>query len=378
MPRKGENIYKRKDGRWEGRYISSYGVDGKAKYSYVYAKSYSEVKEKLLHAKSHISATSYVLKKVDRIKCSDWLTEWLEKKRFVVKESTFIRYRNMIENHIRPALGEYPISKVSTDLMERIVHTWLSSGRLDCKGGLSVKSVTDLLLIIKEVFKYAQYSGVKIICNFDQITIKKTSHEMRVLSINEEKQLISVLVKEMDRYKLGVYICLFTGIRIGELCALKWGNISFSDKTLRIERTMQRLQKQEVQSVIKTQIIVTEPKSFAAIRTIPLPDFLIDTIRPFAGNANSFVLSGDCREYVEPRTMQNKFKKYLEEGQITPANFHSLRHTFATRCVEMGFDIKSLSEILGHSSVKITLDKYVHSSMEQKRTNMEKLYDMAI
>lgn len=136
---------------------------------------------------------------------------------------------------------------------------------------------------------------------------------------------------------------------------------------------MQRLQYGDKLSPQKTRIIITEPKSFAAIRTIPIPSFLIEFMLPFAANPNAFVLSGKCNVYVEPRTMQNRFKKYLSEGGISDANFHSLRHTFATRCVEIGFDIKTLSEILGHSSVKITLDKYVHSSIELKRSNMEKL-----
>lgn len=180
-------------------------------------------------------------------------------------------------------------------------------------------------------------------------------------------------MKDIDRYKLGIYICLYTGIRIGELCALQWKNISFTDSTLKVIHTMQRIQYENEYSTHKTHIIITEPKSSSAIRTIPLPEFLTEKLRPFVANPNAFVLSGECTQHVEPRTMQNKFKAYLAEGGIEDANFHSLRHTFATRCVEIGFDIKTLSEILGHSSVKITLDKYVHSSLELKRSNMEKL-----
>ena len=119
--------------------------------------------------------------------------------------------------------------------------------------------------------------------------------------------------------------------------------------------------------------IVTEPKSFAAIRTIPLPEFVVEVIKPYESSPNTYFLSGECKSIVEPRTMQIKFKSYLVEGSVENANFHSLRHTFATRCIEAGFDVKTLSEILGHSSVKITLDKYVHSSLQLKRNNMAKL-----
>lgn len=373
MARTGENIYKRKDGRWEARYISSYDGNGKAKYKYLYAHTYTEVKAKLLKAQNYAPLSSDAEKLRDKEKYEYWLDEWLRTKRLGVKESTYIRYRNTIENHIKPDLGKYPISKISTSLMEQFVSHKLQDGRIDGSGGLSPKSMSDIMVIVKESFKYAQSYGVIVICSFERIVFKKNAQEMRVLSLLEEKRLLSVLFKDFDRYKLGVFICLYTGIRIGELCALQWKNISFSENAIKIEHTMQRLQSEDLNALQKTRIIVTEPKSYAALRTIPLPEFVIDVIKPFAGSPNAYVLSGESKTIIEPRTMQNRFKAYLDEGKIEDANFHSLRHTFATRCIEAGFDVKTLSEILGHSSVKITLDKYVHSSMQLKRNNMEKL-----
>lgn len=373
MARTGENIYKRKDGRWEARYIASYDANGKAKYKYLYARTYTEVKAKLLNAQNPTQLTTEVKKTNDKERYEYWLDEWLRTKRLNVKESTYIRYRNTIENHIKPDLGKYPISKISTSLMEHFVSHKLQDGRIDGNGGLSPKSMSDIMVIIKESFKYAQSYGVIVICSFDRISFKKNAQEMRVLSLLEEQRLLSVLFKDFDRYKLGVFICLYTGIRIGELCALQWKNVSLSENVIKIEHTMQRLQSNDLNALQKTRILVTEPKSFAALRTIPLPEFVIDAIKPFASSPNAYVLSGECKTIIEPRTMQNRFKAYLEEGKIEDANFHSLRHTFATRCIEAGFDVKTLSEILGHSSVKITLDKYVHSSMQLKRNNMEKL-----
>lgn len=378
MARTGENIYKRKDGRWEARYIASYDGNGKAKYKYLYARTYTEVKTKLLNAQNHTHLTTGVTNPKDKEKYEYWLEEWLRTKRLSIKESTYIRYRNTIKNHIKPDLGKYPISKISTSLMEQFISHKLKDGRKDGNGGLSPKSMSDIMVIIKESFKYAQSFGVIVICSFDRISFKKNAQEMRVLSLLEEQRLLSVLFKDFDRYKLGVFICLYTGIRIGELCALQWKNVSLSENTIKIEHTMQRLQSEDLNALQKTRIIVTEPKSFAALRTIPLPEFVIDVIKPYVGTPNTYVLSGECKTFIEPRTMQNRFKTYLVEGQINDANFHSLRHTFATRCVEAGFDVKTLSEILGHSSVKITLDKYVHSSMQLKRNNMEKLKPAAI
>lgn len=373
MARTDENIYKRKDGRWEARYISSYNADGKAKYKYLYARTYAEVKTKLIRVQNSVETKVEAEKIRDREKYEFWLFEWLRSKRIGIKDSTYIRYRNVIENHINPDLGKYPINKISTPLMERFVSNKLNNGRLDGNGGLSPKTMSDMLTIIKESFKYAQTAGAVTICRFDGISLKRNSQEMRVLSVFEQQQLISVLFEDFDRYKLGVFICLYTGIRIGELCALQWKNISFSEKAIVIEHTMQRLQNDDPNAIYKTRIIITEPKSKASLRTIPLPDFVVKAIKPFVSSPNAYILSGECKSIVEPRTMQNRFKGYLEEGHIGDANFHSLRHTFATRCIEAGFDVKTLSEILGHSSVKITLDRYVHSSMELKRSNMEKL-----
>lgn len=373
MARTGENIYRRKDGRWEARYISSYGADKKPKYKSLYARTYADVKAKRIKAQSAVET------KVDsgKPKCGEkyefWLFAWLRSKRIGIKDSTYIRYRNVIENHINPALGKYPINKISTSLMERFVSDQLICGRLDGNGGLSPKTMSDMLTVIKESFKYAQAVGALTVCRFDGIRFKRDSKEMRVLSIFEQQQLLSVLLEDFDRYKLGVFICLYTGIRIGELCALQWKDISFGERTIAIERTMQRLQNDDPNALYKTRVIVTEPKSKASKRTIPLPDFAVRAIEPFAGSPDAFILSGKCKTIVEPRTMQNRFKRYLHEGHIGDANFHSLRHTFATRCIEAGFDVKTLSEILGHASVKITLDRYVHSSMELKRSNMEKL-----
>lgn len=372
MARTGENIYKRKDGRWEARYIFSYNENGKAQYKYLYAKTYKDVKSKLIRAQSNLILINHS-KQQDDEQYSYWLDEWLINKKQIVKESTFIRYRNTIEKHIKPELGTYPISKISSSLIEQFTINKLGNGRLDGKGGLSQKSMSDILVIMKESFRYAQSFGVNVICSFERINFKKSTKEMRVLSSIEEKRLLSVLLTDIDRYKIGVFICLYTGIRIGELCALQSKYVSLTEKTVKIERTMQRLQNDDPNTINKTRILITEPKSFAAIRTIPLPEFVIQLIQPFINNPNSYILTGECKSFVEPRTMQNRFKSYLKVAQIEDVNFHALRHTFATRCVEAGFDIKTLSEILGHSSVKLTLDKYVHPTMELKRNNMEKL-----
>lgn len=173
-------------------------------------------------------------------------------------------------------------------------------------------------------------------------------------------------------HDVGVLLSLYTGIRVGELCALQWEDFDLAHSKLKIRKTMQRIQDLGNGSVSKTKIVITEPKSQCSIREIPLPLFIVDVAKKFASNPKAYILTGTDR-YIEPRTMQNRFKSYVKECNVEPANFHVLRHTFATRCVEVGFEVKSLSEVLGHANVNITLNRYVHSSFELKHSNMNKL-----
>lgn len=372
MSKKGENIYKRKDGRWEGRYILSYDLTGKAKYGYVYAKTYTEAKQKMLERQSN----NVVRKSTATRKTlyGNILADWLRSVKMRVKESTYARYKRLVDTHIAPVLGKYDISNISTQLIEQYVDYLLSNGRLDGQGGLSAKTVTDIITIIKSTMEYAEYHGYCVPCHLDKLSVKKNDHiEMRVLTTPEQNALLRVLFDNMDLYKLGVLICLYTGIRIGELCALRWKNVSLQNGVLKIRETMQRIPNTTSDRSSKTKVIITEPKSRCSVRDIPLPKWLVKHLQPFQSAPEAFVLTGTLNKWIEPRTMQNHFQTYLHESGIEHANFHALRHTFATRCVEVGFDIKSLSEILGHTTVNITLNRYVHSSFELKCTNMDKL-----
>ncbi len=372
MPKTGENIYKRKDGRWEGRYIRYYDENGVGKYGYVYAKTYREVKIKLAE-KSAIISSRQILLSNSHVTYDEILTAWLQSSRINIKESTYARYTHIVDSHIRPSLGKYQLCKISTQLIEGYIESKLHNGRLDKNGPLSAKTVTDMLSIIKSSFEYARYNNLPVICNLSKLSIKRKDKEMRVLRQDEQNLLVRVLLDKIDLYKFGVLLSLYTGIRIGELCALRWGNLCLDDRILRVRETMQRIRDTNMETNTKTKIIITEPKSQCSIRDIPLPECIVVIARQFRASDKDFILTGDRVKFVEPRTMQNRFRHYVMECGIDQANFHSLRHTFATRCVELGFELKSLSEILGHSNVNITLNKYVHSSFELKHSNMNKL-----
>lgn len=373
MPRHGENIYKRKDGRWEGRVLRDHDRTGKTLYSYFYGHSYTEVRRKMT---AHRLLTANSLKGDKRIEtslyCSDAAARWLSNKRLKVKASTYARYQNLIENHILPELGQYEVREITNDLIEGYVERLLNSGRRDGCGGLSSKMTTDILTVLKAILKYAGRQGFELFVHFDELTVRKERREMRVLSINEQDKLAELFMQPMNGRLLGIMISLYTGLRLGEVCALKWGDIDFAAQTLHVRATMQRI-KNSTGIGGKTIVVITEPKSESSVRDIPIPNFLLTAMKDLRGSPNSFVLSGREERLVEPRTMENYFKRCIQEIGIAPANYHALRHSFATRCVEQGFDIKSLSEILGHSSVNITLDRYVHSSFELKKKNMDKL-----
>lgn len=373
MPRKGENIYKRKDGRWEGRYIRSRTEDGKAIYGYVYAKSYRAVKDRLKQSLS--SSLEEVLsagqKTADSAVFETICERWFTATRPHIKESTAVKYRNLLNNYIFPELGSLTLSQLSQIRIENFCSKMLCCG--SAKGtGLSSKTVSDLLVLLRSILHFASENGSSLPCDGHNIQIKSTCRKMRVLSKGEQMRLCRELYRDPCAPNVGILVCLFTGIRIGEICALRWEDISLTEQTIHIQRTMQRIQNYETTGA-KTKIIVTAPKSVCSIRTIPLPDELGTIISAFCNFSCGYFLTGSEDKYIEPRTMQNHFKRVLKRCNIEDANYHALRHTFATRCVEVGFDVKTLSEILGHANVSITMNRYVHPTMELKRENMQRL-----
>ena len=243
------------------------------------------------------------------------------------------------------------------------------------KPALSPKTVSSIMCVLKNIFDYAAHVKQYVTVDLRGISIKQPQRQLRVLSLSEQHTLSAYLCENLNLYNLGILICLYTGLRVGEICALRWEDVNFEEKAIYVHQTMQRLQCTESDKN-KTQILISNPKSNSSVRRIPIPDELFNFIDQYRFPDNAYFLTGTSKQYVEPRNMQNKFKKVLKDCGIENANFHALRHTFATRCVELGFDIKSLSEILGHSSVSITLNRYVHPSMELKLQNMNKLSEL--
>ncbi len=362
MSRRGENIYKRKDGRWEGRYIKRRDTNQKAVYGYLYGKNYAEVKNKLELVKSDISKQIEVTDSFELL-----VIEWLEGTKLKVKESTLAHYKSIVDNHIIPVLGRYKLSEIPFDCVPKYLSKLMEEG-------FSAKTANDILVIIKGIFKYASSKGLKHYCNLSYLTVKNEKSKVKTLSKSEQNKLTKYCIDSIDNRNFGILLSLYMGIRIGELCALRWSDIDAKERVLKISKTMLRIHNDSDDEILgKTKVIISTPKSNDSVRSIPIPNFIFGLIRNFQKVENAYILTNSLTKYLEPRAMQYYFKSVLKKCCIDDINYHALRHTFATRCVEQGFEIKSLSEILGHSSIKITLDRYVHSSLELKRENMDKL-----
>lgn len=377
MSRRGENIYKRKDGRWEARYIDFYDASGNAHYKSLYAKSYLEVKNKKQKAYLHNPPTKTVQGQV----CNSFgkaCSLWLDYIQCNVKESSYVKYRNIIDTYVEPLLGLYHIEKINAGLLEQYFMDLLEHGKSDGTG-LAAKSVSDIKSVIKMVLDFAANEGWMDSCNIEHIVIKQGSKQVRVLTQVEQRSLEKYLLAELSYIHMGIYISLYTGIRLGELCALRWDGIDSIQKTITVEKTMLRLKDYSASSERKTKVVETLPKSTCAIRTIPIPDFLSDLLyEKSAGmEGRAYLLTGKTDKFIEPRLVEYHFQNIMQRLGIKHANFHCLRHTFATRCVELGFDVKTLSVILGHATIHITMNRYVHPTMDMKRNNMEKLGQLA-
>lgn len=288
-----------------------------------------------------------------------------------IKESSYNKYQNLLRNNILPVLGPCRCWEITTEYLQDYLQILLNG--TEDRRPLAPKTVRDTFSVVRRILRFAKSQGEELACDFFLLTLRSETTAPSVLSRQEHEKLVSHLLHSENLKDAGILLSLFTGLRIGELCALKWEQIHLQEGELSVVSTLQRLQDLSFQGENKTRIIISRPKSSCSERTIPLPDFLISYLTPFQEQESAFFLTGEAGKYVEPRSLANHFKKTLSRVSVRQVNFHTLRHTFATRCVETGFDIKSLSEILGHSTVNITLNRYVHPSVELKRSCMEKL-----
>ena len=382
MGRHGENIRKRKDGRWEGRYKVFDEQKGRNIYRSVYGRAYGEVKEKLTAAKLEVShqkiekweteqqeAEEQKVKSADtpvdaaEVLFSQAAGEWLEEIGAKRKYSTYVKYNTVYQTHLAPRIGACPISAAAREIQEKIFDH-LSEMNLSESLRKSICCITNQILTFVNQ-KY--FLSLPLL---ERSAVKPQKKTVWALSSEEQSKLLHCIYQGMDRFKIAVLLCLYTGMRLGEVCALQWTDIDRKGMTLTVNRTVQRIAVKGFST--RTVLMETDPKSESSRRTIPLTEEMMELLASLT-DCQTYVFGG--KKPLEPRTMQYQFKKILKMAGIEERNFHLLRHTFATNCVENNMDVKALSEILGHSDVKITLNRYVHPTMDSKRKQLGTLLD---
>lgn len=291
---------------------------------------------------------------------------WKEYKRPYVKQSTMAAYVLILENHILPCLGD------KDSLYEQEVQAFVLQ---KLEKGLSIKTIKDILIVLKMVMKF----GVKNEwMNYYEWDIKypttTANKELEVLSVVNHRKILSYIQSHFTFIGLGIYISLSTGLRIGEICALKWSDINVVDGTITVSRTIERIYIIEGEKK-HTELVINTPKTKNSCREIPMSKELLAMIKPLKKvlNDDFYVLTNNERP-TEPRTYRNYYNNLMVKLNIPKLKYHGLRHSFATRCIEAGCDYKTVGALLGHSNISTTLDLYVHPNMEQKKRCITKMF----
>ncbi len=282
-----------------------------------------------------------------------------------IKQSTYYNYTYKIQKYLLPAFENLSLEEILEYDFNRFSELLLETTQI------SNKFLKDILLVLKSILKFAEKKyDVKM--KLDLINLPRVrTHSLKVFLESDKRKIKAYCMNSENTKDIGIALCLYTGMRIGEICALKWEDIDLNKRIIYVRHTLQRIYIDKK----NTKIIIDAPKSEKSIRNIPMSNMIYTKLKSMRENfsKDDFFLTGDSKSFMEPRGYQYTFKKMLKECKIAERNFHCLRHTFATDCISVGMDVKSLSEILGHSDVSITLNRYVHSSDKIKKRYLEKL-----
>lgn len=291
---------------------------------------------------------------------------WKKDKQQYVKQSTIAAYALILENHILPVFGD-KVQLAETDVQ--------AFALMKLQDGLSQKTVKDILIVLKMIQKFGAKNGDLPFMEWSvKFPTEQTKQELEVLSINNQKRIMQYAIDNFTFRNLGIYICLSTGIRIGEVCALKWGDINIATETISINRTIERIYVIDDEKR-HTEVVIGTPKTKNSLREIPMSKELLKIVRPLKKVMNDeyFILTNEAKP-TEPRTYRNYYKQLLKQLGIPDLKFHGLRHSFATRCIESQCDYKTVSVILGHANISTTLNLYVHPNMEQKKKCINQMF----
>ena len=387
---KGEgSLYQTAGKTW----VYQYKADGKRKTKRFQRKADAKAFIESVRSAADLSVSIEIVGKsgktgVQPITVSEWMDHWLESyAKPTVKLSTYSSYELYIRGHIKPHLGKLYMNTLRVDDLQLFFNERSKNGNLNGKGGLSPKTLTNLRNMMHLAFEQAVKNRMMPDNPVDGVCLPKApKQEMRVLTRQEQDRLIMAARQAPEPAAFGIIFDLFTGLRIGELCGLRWKNVDMESKVCRICETRNRLPNFD-DSIETTTSVKTSPttKTDNSRRTVYLMSGLFQDFEQYRAmqmslidqypgyNAEGYVFCQENGEPYEPRTYQDLFKRCVRRAGIADANFHSLRHTFATRSLEQGMDVVTLSRLLGHANPSITLDKYGHAMDEHKQKSVEKL-----
>ena len=308
------------------------------------------------------------------MKLNEWLDIWLNKYvKHTVKLRTFERYKYNVEKHINPEIGDYDLNNLSASVLQDFVLKKLESGNLKTGGQLANNSVIGIVNIIKPAL--SQAVSFEIIQKEYSNKIKlpaPTEKPVNAFEKQEQQKIEQYCLNSKKQNHIGIVICLYTGLRIGELLALTWDDIDFANGLMKVDKEAYKIKQNGV-----WHTIIDKPKTKSSIRVIPLPKTLLSKLKDIKKKSkNEHIISTRENKVVDTRSYQKTFERILRKLNIPYKNFHSLRHTFATRAVELGIDVKSLAEIMGHKNPTVTLQRYTHSLLSYKTDMMNKLGKM--
>ena len=314
----------------------------------------------------------------NNLSVSEMSLEWLESVSSTVKPSTYAHYSFFVNNHIIKYFGNKYFQDITNKDIRTLIKDKSSKGRLDGNGGLSPSTLKCLIKVLKLICKYAEDMYNIPYCIKKVNLPKQKKKDIEIFTQDEQNKIIKYVMANLTLPNASILLSLYTGIRVGEICALSWSNIDIVNSTINIINTVQRIQKVGEDGNKGTQLILHSAKSNNSVRKIPIPSSFKDKIlipmyqKYVIGDNIPYFVTGK-NKFSEPRYLQRHLAIVLDKCGIPKKNFHTLRHTFATNCIRIGFDVKTLSEILGHSDVSITLNTYVHSSFEVKQNFMNLL-----